>query len=133
MVAPTGTAAPQVWFCEHIKMGDERDDDLGGWAQVSQGQHPDSTNPTGRIPHPRAGYHGSIPGWPALLIGPNATELARWSQLWRCPQAGAWARAEQQLAVAALVRLERRCAQARSSARALAELERLRLELGLDD
>ena len=85
-----------------------------------------------RVPVPRAGYHGPVPPWPRVLIAPNSTELARWLQLWSCPQAEVWARAELQLAVAALVRLEHRCAHARFSARALAELERVRSDLGLD-
>jgi hypothetical protein len=85
-----------------------------------------------RLPLPRVVHHGAIPGWPALLIGPKAAELARWSQLWRCPQAGEWARAEQHLEVAALVRLEQRCTRARSSVRVLAELQRLRHQLRLD-
>jgi hypothetical protein len=88
--------------------------------------------PSVRIPEPRAGDFEPIPAWPDALIAPTDDELARWFQLWTAPQASTWARAEQQHAVAALVRLEERCCQPRPpSANYVAELGRLRHELGL--
>lgn len=73
-----------------------------------------------------------IPAWPETLIEPTDSELARWEQLWRLPQARVWTRRGQQHAVATLVRLEQRCYRARRpSARCGAELVILRRELGL--
>jgi hypothetical protein len=66
------------------------------------------------------------------MIEPTDSELARWAQLWKLPQAKVWTRRGQQHAVATLVRLEQRCYQARRpSARCAAELGLLRRELGL--
>lgn len=39
---------------------------------------------------PRGGYQGEIPDWP-LYGNPNAEEFHCWQQLWRTPQAAAWA------------------------------------------
>jgi hypothetical protein len=67
------------------------------------------------------------------MIAPSENELARWSQLWRNPQATLWAEAEQEQAVATLIRAEQRCGPRRPSARARAEVDRLRNELGLGE
>ena len=73
-----------------------------------------------------------IPAWPETLIEPTHSEVARWDELWRLPQATVWTRRGQQHAVATLVRLEQRCYRARrQSARCAAELDLLRRELGL--
>ena len=73
-----------------------------------------------------------IPAWPETMIEPTDSELARWTQLWRLPQAKVWTRRGQERAVATLVRLEQRCFQDRPpSARCTAELRLLRRELGL--
>jgi hypothetical protein len=66
------------------------------------------------------------------LIAPTGDELVRWFQLWSAPQAATWARTGQHDAVAALVRLEERCCQARPpTASYVAQLGQLRNELGL--
>ena len=87
---------------------------------------------TVRVPEPRPGEETLVPAWPASLIAPTGDELIRWFQLWSAPQAATWARAGQHDAVAALVRLEERCCQARPpTASYVAQLSRLRSELGL--
>lgn len=94
--------------------------------------HGEHLVPAARVPEPRAGDHDAIPAWPDTLIEPTNDELVRWFQLWTAPQASTWAHTEQQHAVAALVRLEERCCQARPpSANYVAELGHLRHELGL--
>jgi hypothetical protein len=84
------------------------------------------------VPFTRAAFYGSTPPWPAALIEPSHSELARWRELWSHPLAAIWIQTEKEHLVAAVVRLEHRCSQARSSPRALTELQRLRHELGLD-
>jgi hypothetical protein len=73
-----------------------------------------------------------IPAWPETLIEPTDSELVRWVQLWRRPQAAVWARTGQEHTVATLVRLEQRCDPRRPSAPCDAELGRLRRQLGVD-
>jgi hypothetical protein len=93
----------------------------------------------GAVPHQRPSLvgqpgptRGQIPAWPEVLIPPNGRELARWTELWRLPQAKVWTRRGQERAVATLVRLEQRSYQARRPcARCAAELGLLRRELGL--
>jgi hypothetical protein len=97
----------------------------------SQAEHPDPAVPSTLIVQSQATFHGSTPAWPTTMIEPCESELARWSELWRYGQAAIWARTQQEPSVAALVRLEQRCAHRRPSAWALAELGRLRDELGL--
>jgi hypothetical protein len=92
----------------------------------------------GPAPHQRPSlveYPGptwvKIPAWPATMIEPSELELVRWAELWRNPQAGRWAQARQQHAVANLVRAELRCGPRRPSTWARVEVDRLRAELGL--
>jgi hypothetical protein len=91
-------------------------------------------------PEPAPPQHPSLvehPGpiwvaWPETMIEPTDSELARWTQLWKLPQAKVWTRRGQERAVATLVRLEHRCREAgRPPARCAAELGLLRRELGL--
>lgn len=110
---------------------DSDDDAVASLAQASQADHPERVDPGGRVPLTRALYYPTVPPWPATLIAPNRAELARWRQLWVGPQARDWTEPDQHRAVAALVRLEHRCRQARSSSAALEEWGRLRRELGL--
>ena len=79
------------------------------------------------------GHYGSTPAWPASMIRPSESELARWTELWRSAHAASWMRGERQRAVASLVRLEERCSRRRPSARALVQLADLRRELGLPE
>jgi hypothetical protein len=67
------------------------------------------------------------------MIAPSDVELARWTELWRNPQAPAWIQAGQEHAIATLVRAELRCGPRRPSAHARAEVDRLRNELGLGE
>lgn len=98
----------------------------------AQDEHPDPTFMTDRIPEPRSRFGVPIPPWPAAMIGPSEVELARWSALWEHPQARAWTDNDQDLVVAALVRLEQRCRASGPSAKAhRAELEQLLHDLGL--
>ena len=93
--------------------------------------HPDPML-TARIPKPRSRFGAQIPAWPAAMIDPSDVELARWTELWRQPQALAWVHNNQERSVAALVRLEQRCRQNRQPTAAhRAELEQLRNDLGL--
>jgi hypothetical protein len=96
-----------------------------------QAEHPDPAIPAAVIVPSHAAFYGSTPAWPTAMIEPCDSELARWSELWLHGQAVVWARSQQEQSVAALVRLEQRCAHRRPSEWALAELERLRGELGL--
>jgi hypothetical protein len=96
-----------------------------------QAEHPDPTIPATVMLQGHAGFYGATPAWPPAMIEPCESELARWSELWRYGQAAIWARTQQEQSVAALVRLEQRCARRRPSAWAVAELQRLRTELGL--
>jgi hypothetical protein len=115
-------------------MSGERYDDLGSVVDPSgsQAQHPDPAIPTALIRATRAAYYGSTPTWPATMIEPRDSELARWSELWAHPQAAVWFQTEQEHAVATLVRLEQRCGRRRSSAPAQAELQRCHRELGVE-
>lgn len=98
----------------------------------AQDEHPDPTFMTDRIPEPRSRFGVPIPAWPPTMIGPSEFESARWSELWNHPQALAWFDKQQDLSVAALVRLEQRCHQSRPLAQTYsAELEQLRHDLGL--
>ena len=67
------------------------------------------------------------------MIKPSETELARWSELWSYPQAAVWFQADQESAVASLVRLEQRCSRRRSSPTAHVQLAELQRQLGLSD
>lgn len=98
-----------------------------------QAEHPDPTIATALIPQTRAAYYGSVPPWPASMIGPSETELARWCQLWSHPRAAVWVETNQEHVVAALVRVEQRCRRNVPSALAQFELDRLRGQLGLND
>ena len=98
----------------------------------AQDEHPDPTFMADRIPEPRSRCGVPIPAWPTAMIDPSEIELARWSELWNHPQALAWFHNQQDLRVAALVRLEHRCRQNRPPATVHhAELEQLRHDLGL--
>lgn len=101
-------------------------------ARSPQAEHPDPAIPTSLIAHTRSAFYGSVPAWPVAMIEPSESELARWSELWGLPQAALWTRTQQEAVVAAVVRLEQRCSSRRPSAWALADLERLRRQLGLD-
>lgn len=78
-------------------------------------------------------FYGHAPPWPPSMIGPNGAELIRWSELWSHPRAGVWADTGQEHAVAALVRAEYRCSQTVPSDLARFELDRLRVQLRLND
>jgi hypothetical protein len=78
-------------------------------------EHPEPTVPGAQIPQQRTSPLGVIPAWPAAMIEPSESELARWSQLWRNPQAALWVQAGQEHAVAILVRAELRCGPRRPS------------------
>ena len=67
------------------------------------------------------------------MIAPSDLEMVRWTELWRNPQADTWIRMGRECAVASLVRAELRCGPRRPSARARAEVNRLRSELGLGE
>jgi hypothetical protein len=100
--------------------------------RLSQFEHPDPTIQTAAIPRAAPlSYGAAAPGWPTTMIAATANELARWVELWSCPQAAEWVQPEREQAVAHLVRLEQRCARGRTSAWARAELRRLRGELGV--
>jgi hypothetical protein len=116
-------------------MTDQREDRRTHAARAysSQAEHPDPAIPAALIAQTRAPYYGSTPAWPAAMIGPSESELARWAELWRYPEAAVWVQAEKERAVATLVRLEGRCHRKWSSHWALTELERFRSELGLDE
>ncbi len=82
---------------------------------------------------PGSAYYGSVPAWPASLIGPSETERDRWCELWSDPRAAVWVHTGQERAVAELVRLEQRVGRHRRAPGAAAELNRLRNQLGLTD
>jgi hypothetical protein len=94
-------------------------------------EHLELIVPGARIPKPRARHRGLIPPWPATMIAPSESELTRWAELWRNPQATQWGQAGHEHAVAALVRAELRCGPRRPSTWARVEVDRLRAELGL--
>jgi hypothetical protein len=71
-------------------------------------EHLEPIVPGARIPEPRARHRGSIPLWPSTMIAPSESELARWAELWRNPQATQWGQAGHEHAVANLVRAELR-------------------------
>jgi hypothetical protein len=96
-----------------------------------QAAHPDPTEPKALIPAARAAFDGQVPPWPASMIEPSESELARWSELWGHPQAAMWVETGQEHVVAALVRVEQRCRQNVPSKLARSELDRLRGQLGL--
>lgn len=95
--------------------------------------YPELMVPGVRLPEPRGGLSGSAPAWPSTMITPSEVEEARWAELWRNPQAGQWAQAGQEHDVATLVRAEARCGSRRPSAWARAEVDRLRVVLGLGE
>lgn len=86
---------------------------------------------TGHIPVPRDGYTGPVPDWPATLTEPTDREHARWVELWRTPQAAAWADTSQEYTLVTLIRLEQACDRGRIPGQLVAELRHLRGELGL--
>jgi hypothetical protein len=98
-----------------------------------QGEHSDPAVPTALIPLARSAYYGSVPPWPATMIEPSGSELARWAQLWGHPRAPVWVETRQEHVVATLVRAEQRCDRRRRSPLAEFEVSRLRSQLGLDD
>ena len=98
-----------------------------------QAEHPDPAIPAAVIVQTDAAFYGATPAWPTAMIEPCESELLRWSELWLNGHAGVWVRAQKEQSVAALVRLEQRCAHRRPSEWALDELRRLRVELGLDN
>ena len=102
-----------------------------GRVYSSQAEHPDPAIPAALIVRTPSAYYGPTPAWPPAMIEPCESELARWSELWLHGQAATWARTQREQSVASLVRLEQRCAHRRPSEWALAELERLRTDLGL--
>jgi hypothetical protein len=67
------------------------------------------------------------------LIEPTVNEQVRWAELWSSPQAAQWAEPGHRRLVATLVRLEVRCRQPLPTEDYLAELDRLRCELGLNE
>jgi hypothetical protein len=97
-----------------------------------QAEHPDPNTPTALIPHARAAFYGQVPPWPASMIAPSESELARWMQLWSHPRAAVWVETKQECTVAALVRVEQRCSRNVPSKLAQFELDRLRGQLGLE-
>jgi hypothetical protein len=97
-----------------------------------QNEHPDPTFMVDRIPVPRSRFGVPIPPWPASMIEPNDVELARWLVLWEHPRARAWFDNDQDLAVAALVRLEQRCLAVEPTRAHRTELNQLRHDLGLN-
>jgi hypothetical protein len=96
-----------------------------GRAYSLQAEHPDPSVPAALIVQHDATYYGATPAWPAAMIEPSESELARWSELWLHGQAAGWVRTQREQSVASLVRLEQRCAHRRPSAWAHTELERL--------
>ena len=101
----------------------------GGYSP--QAEHPDPASPPGLIAQTRAVYYGSIPSWPAPMIGPSESELTRWAELWKHPRSARWIETKQEHTVASLVRVEQRCDRRVPSASAQVELRRLRDQLGL--
>jgi hypothetical protein len=82
----------------------------------------------------RGGDHISIPAWPRSMIAANASELARWRQLWSHPRAQVWDRVGLHTVVAELVRAEHRSHGRKPPSKfAEAEVRRLRGELGVSD
>ncbi|HTK66171.1 MAG TPA: hypothetical protein VL595_27585 [Pseudonocardia sp.] len=102
-----------------------------GRAFSVQAEHPDPAVPATLAVQSHVAFYGATPAWPTAMIEPCESELARWSELWRYGQAAVWARTQREQSVASLVRLEQRCSHRRPSAWAIAELGRLRDELGL--
>jgi hypothetical protein len=98
-----------------------------------QGEHPDSAMPTALMSLARCAYYGSVPPWPATMIEPSGSELARWAQLWSHPRASVWVETKQEHLVATLVRAEQRCGHKRPSPLAEFEVDRIRRQLGLGD
>jgi hypothetical protein len=80
---------------------------------------------------PAAGYAGPVPAWPLRECPQTDAERERWAELWRCPQAAAWAGLALEYGLAAMVQLEQRCQRPRTSAQHLGELRHMRAEFGL--
>lgn len=107
--------------------------ELPAVAGSAQAQHPDPTVPLALIAHRRVAFYGQAPAWPASMISPSGSELARWFEMWSHPRAAVWVETQQEHAVAALVRAEQRTGQGgRRSPQAEGELARLRHELRVD-
>lgn len=79
---------------------------------------------------PRAGYTGRLPAWP--LTRASAREREVWRQVWRTPQAAAWATEPwRHRAVAMYVRLAVRCEDAGSPAALHAVMVRYADQIGM--
>jgi hypothetical protein len=78
---------------------------------------------------PAAGYAGPIPDWP--LSRPKKAEKEAWEQLWRLPQAEAWAQMHAERPVARYVRALIVAEDPGSTAFQLSEVRQLEDRLGL--
>ena len=81
---------------------------------------------------PAEGYQGKPPRWP--LTRPTTRERAVWRQLWKTPQACAWALPSEswrQITVAMYVRTLVRCEDPEAPASLLAQLHRFADQIGL--
>lgn len=84
----------------------------------------------GPLQLPAAGYEGEIPSWP--LPGRTSTaEREAWEQLWRTPQAWAWAQFGWTRTVARYCRIMVRAERSGSTAAIQAQAGKLETELGL--
>jgi hypothetical protein len=86
---------------------------------------------TARRGLPAGGYTGPIPQWPLDENPVTEAEVKRWRELWRTPQAEAWAGCSFETGLAVMVQLEIRCQRPRASGQHFAELRHARSEFGL--
>lgn len=78
---------------------------------------------------PAGGYRGDTPKWP--LPEPTEREMQAWDELWRTPQAAAWAQMELARPVARYVRALAVAEEHGATAFMLSEVRQLEATLGL--
>jgi hypothetical protein len=105
-----------------------------GGSRNRSGPPPSSRSEKARVLSqlPAEGYSGPVPEFP--LDGPTDRELEVWAQLWRTPQAAAWASAAESWrvrTVALYCRTSVRCEDPEVPASLLAQLHRFGDQIGL--